>query len=50
MVNLKSQTWKEFNIPNLFDVCAGKYYSKEDYDIGTTPYISAADTKMALER
>ena len=42
--SLNTDLWKEFKIPNLFDVCAGKYYSSDDYSKGTTPYVSASDT------
>lgn len=45
---LDTDTWKEFKITNLFDVCAGTYYSKDDYEKGDTPYISASDTNNGV--
>ncbi len=41
-MELNVQDWKEFNIPRLFDICAGNYYSSDDYEYGTTPYVSAS--------
>ena len=47
-MNLNTYEWKEFKIPSLFDVCPGKYYSKDSYDEGKTPYISASDTHNGI--
>ncbi len=41
---LDIELWKDFKISKLFVVCAGTYYSKEQYEAGNTPYITASDT------
>lgn len=41
-MELNVQDWKEFNITRLFDICAGNYYSADDYEYGATPYVSAS--------
>ena len=45
---LNIDTWKEFKIPNLFNVCAGTYYSKDEYEKGCTPYVSASDVNNGI--
>lgn len=47
-MELNIQEWKEFNITKLFDIGAGNYYSSDDYDEGTTPYISASATNNGV--
>lgn len=41
-MELNTQTWKEFKVQRLFDICAGNYYSADEYESGNTPYISAS--------
>ena len=45
---LKITEWKEFDLIQLFRVEAGNYYSKDLYDEGNTPYISASDTNNGI--
>ncbi|MCD7779287.1 MAG: restriction endonuclease subunit S [Candidatus Gastranaerophilales bacterium] len=47
-MELNVQDWKEFEVKRLFDICAGNYYSSDDYDIGTTPYVSASATNNGV--
>lgn len=47
-MELNIQEWKEFNITKLFDIGSGNYYSSDDYDEGTTPYISASATNNGV--
>lgn len=35
-------SWKTFELVKLFDVDAGKYYYRDDYSDGNTPYCSAS--------
>ena len=41
-MNLNTQNWVNFNINRLFTVEPGKYYYKDDYSEGNTPYCSAS--------
>ena len=34
--------WEEFCLNDLFDIGAGKYHSKDGYECGETPYITAS--------
>ena len=45
---LKIDTWKPFKIPSLFKVKAGIYYYPEEYEDGTTPYVSASDMNNGI--
>lgn len=45
---LNTATWREFDLIRLFDVEAGNYYSKDLYEEGNTPYISASDTNNGI--
>ena len=36
------KNWKEFCLDDLFEIGAGNYHSKDDYDKGETPYITAS--------
>ena len=47
-MELNVQDWKEFNVTRLFDICAGNYYSSDDYEYGTTPYVSASATNNGV--
>lgn len=46
--DLNVADWGEFKIPDYFDVYAGKYYSKDDYEKGPIPYVSASDTNNGI--
>lgn len=47
-IKLETNEWKEFKINKLFDICAGNYYSSDDYEFGETPYVSAAATNNGV--
>jgi len=47
---IDTSKWKDFYISKLFDVTAGNYYYSSEYDIGTTPYISASDTNNGISK
>lgn len=47
-MELNVQDWQEFNVTRLFDICAGNYYSSDDYEYGTTPYVSASATNNGV--
>lgn len=47
-MELNTQNWKEFNVSKLFNICAGNYYSANDYEYGITPYVSAAATNNGI--
>lgn len=47
-MNLYIEKWKEFPVERLFNISAGNYYSSDDYDEGTTPYVSASSAKMVF--
>ena len=47
-MELNVQGWKEFNITRLFEICAGTYYSSDEYEYGTTPYVSASATNNGV--
>ncbi len=40
---LNPDEWKEYSIPTLFNVNAGVYHYKTEYDSGITPYVSATN-------
>ncbi len=40
-MQLNTKDWKWFVIKDLFDVKAGKYHYKDEYEQGITPYLSA---------
>jgi hypothetical protein len=44
MVNtmLKTDNWEKFCLNDLFEISPGKYYSKDEYDKGETPYVTAS--------
>lgn len=47
-MKLNVSEWKEFKVVKLFDICAGNYYSSDDYECGTTPYVSASATNNGV--
>ncbi|MDN3139578.1 restriction endonuclease subunit S [Enterococcus faecalis] len=40
-MSLKNISWKKFLLNDYFDIMPGKYYYSNEYEQGTTPYISA---------
>ena len=48
VAELNTTQWKEFALVRLFKVEAGNYYSKDLYEEGNTPYISASDTNNGI--
>lgn len=49
-MNLKTHSWKWFNIEKLFIVNAGKYYSSDEYSEGNTPYCSASAINNGISK
>ena len=47
-MNLNVSEWKEFFVNKLFHICAGNYYSSDDYEYGITPYVSASATNNGV--
>lgn len=47
-INLFDRKWKTFDIPSLFDVTAGVYYSDKECCYGTTPYVSSSATNNGI--
>lgn len=45
---LNSDFWKEYEIPKLFDVTAGIYHYKYEYNNGNTPYVSATNKNNGI--
>ncbi|GAA3785264.1 hypothetical protein GCM10022271_17180 [Corallibacter vietnamensis] len=39
---LNTDNWEEFCLNDLFDIGPGKYHSKDEYDEGLTPYVTAS--------
>ncbi|MBS6187855.1 MAG: N-6 DNA methylase [Gemella haemolysans] len=46
--NLNVDEWIEFSLIDYFNMDSGKYISKDNYNNGDTPYISASDTSNAV--
>lgn len=42
--------WAYFEVPKLFDVCAGNYYNSGEYEDGDMPYISASNENNGVGR
>ena len=40
--------WIDFKLSDLFEVAAGKYHYADEYELGNTPYITAADTNNGI--
>lgn len=47
-LELNTDAWLEFALIDFFNMKAGKYISKVDYEDGTIPYITASDTTNAV--
>lgn len=43
-LGLDNSNWKEFSLIDFFDMFAGKYINKLDYEQGLVPYVSTSDT------
>ncbi|MFV0431331.1 MAG: restriction endonuclease subunit S [Alphaproteobacteria bacterium] len=39
---LNTNTWEDFCLNDIFDIGPGKYRSKDEYEEGTTPYVTAS--------
>lgn len=39
---LDTNTWEDFCLNDIFDITAGKYRSKDQYEEGLTPYVTAS--------
>ena len=49
-ISLVDKKWEEFLLDDLFDIEPGIYYSTEEYDEGTTPYISASNQNNGVSK
>lgn len=47
---INTTNWREFSLNKLFEIKAGKYYRSDEYEIGKTPYISAAATNNGISQ
>lgn len=45
---LNTDKWEEFCLNDLFDISPGKYYSKDEYDVGNTPYVTASGNNNGI--
>lgn len=45
---LNIDKWQEFKLSKLFDVKAGRYHYADEYNLGTTPYISASNENNGI--
>ena len=42
-IPLDISNWQEFKLSDLFEIVAGKYHFPDEYENGTTPYVSASN-------
>ena len=47
-MSIDTKDWKEFKLIDFFDMRAGTYYNKLEYNKGTTPYVSASDCNNGI--
>ncbi|WP_224721189.1 restriction endonuclease subunit S [Francisella sp. XLW-1] len=47
---LKTNTWEDFRLNDIFDITPGKYHSKEEYQDGSTPYITASANNNGIAK
>lgn len=47
-IKLDTSNWLEFDLIDFFSMRAGKFYYKEDYIEGETPYVSASNTNNGI--
>lgn len=45
---LETNNWLEYDLSDFFEMCAGKFYYREDYLEGSTPYVSASNTTNGI--
>lgn len=45
---LDTSSWKEFEVKKHFDICAGIYHYKSEYESGMTPYVSATNKNNGI--
>lgn len=48
MPTLDVEDWETFSITSLFSISAGRYYYADEYEEGSTPYVSASDCDNAI--
>lgn len=48
--DIETNKWAYFEVPKLFDVCAGNYYNSGEYEEGNMPYISASNENNGVGR
>ena len=47
-LEIDTSKWKAFNIEEFFDVTAGNYHYSNEYEEGSTPYISATNNNNGI--
>ena len=47
---LNTNYWKEFLLSDYFDIKPGKYYYPEQYEAGSTPYLSASNENNSVSQ
>lgn len=47
-LELDTSNWQEFELIDFFEMFAGKYLNKLDYESGSIPYISTSDTNNGV--
>ena len=45
---LSKVNWQDFYLNDIFEICAGMYQSKDEYDEGFTPYVTASATNNGI--
>jgi hypothetical protein len=47
-IMLNTDKWEDFCLNDLFEISPGKYHSKDEYDEGLTPYVTASATNNGI--
>ena len=47
-IALSVNSWKEFKLSDFFEIIAGKYHFPDEYENGTTPYVSASNLNNGI--
>ena len=47
---LNTDKWENFCLNDLFEISAGKYQSKDEYEEGLTPYVTASATNNGISQ
>lgn len=47
---IQTDKWKYFNLEKLFFINAGVYHYSDEYDVGTTPYVSASNMNNGIQQ